>query len=105
MRGALPERDLLQPPTCPLQRLRHAAGRRRAGWRGSGSNWRVAGRGPSCEASRVTLEDLTPGARVLGVLPDQPVTVVAAEWHGTQALTLTFRDETGRVDHQLLYRG
>jgi SNF2 family DNA or RNA helicase len=53
----------------------------------------------------VTLEDLTPGARVLGVLPDQPVTVVAAEWHGTQALTLTFRDETGRVDHQLLYRG
>ena len=52
----------------------------------------------------MTLEDLTPGARVLGVLPDQPVTVVAAEWHGTQALTLTYRDETGRVDHQLLYR-
>jgi len=35
----------------------------------------------------MTLEELTPGARVLGVLPDQPVTVVAAEWHGTQALT------------------
>jgi SNF2 family DNA or RNA helicase len=52
----------------------------------------------------MTLEELTPGARVLGVLPDQPVTVVAAEWHGTQALTLTYRDETGRVDHQLLYR-
>jgi SNF2 family DNA or RNA helicase len=53
----------------------------------------------------MTLEDLTPGARVLGVLPDQPVTVVAAEWHGTQALTLTYTDESGRVDHQLLYRG
>jgi SNF2 family DNA or RNA helicase len=53
----------------------------------------------------MTLEELTPGARVLGVLPNQPVTVVAVEWHGTQALTLTYRDETGRVDHQLLYRG
>src|SRR3954452_22143765 len=53
----------------------------------------------------MSLEDLTPGARVLGVLPDQPVTVVQAEWHGTQALTLTYRDESGHVDHQLLYRG
>lgn len=52
----------------------------------------------------MALEDLTPGVRVLGVLPDQPVTVVAAEWHGTQAMTLTYRDESGRVDHQLLYR-
>src|SRR5437763_3857417 len=51
------------------------------------------------------LEDLIPGARVLGVLPDQPVTVVQVEWHGSQALTLTYRDDGGRVDHQLLYRG
>src|SRR2546422_7828589 len=50
------------------------------------------------------LEDLTPGARVRGVLPDRPVTVVQVEWHGTQALTLTYRDDAGRVDHQLLYR-
>ncbi|GIU94951.1 MAG: RNA helicase [Gaiellaceae bacterium] len=51
-----------------------------------------------------TLEDLTPGARVAGVLPDRAVTVVATEWHGTQALTLTYRDDEGRVDHELLYR-
>jgi SNF2 family DNA or RNA helicase len=51
-----------------------------------------------------TLEDLTPGARVRGVLPDRPVTVVQAEWHGTQALTLTYRDDGGRIDHELLYR-
>src|SRR3954453_9008208 len=50
------------------------------------------------------LEDMTPGARVLGVLPDRAVTVVQAEWHGTQALTLTYRDDGGRVDHELLYR-
>ncbi len=52
----------------------------------------------------VRLEDLAPGTRVGGVLPDRAVTVVQAEWHGTQALTLTYRDDAGRVDHQLLYR-
>jgi SNF2 family DNA or RNA helicase len=52
----------------------------------------------------VRLEGLTPGARVRGVLPDRAVTVVQVEWHGTQALTLTYRDDTGRVDHELLYR-
>jgi superfamily II DNA or RNA helicase len=50
------------------------------------------------------LEDMTPGTRVRGVLPDRAVTVVQAEWHGTQALTLTYRDDAGRVDHELLYR-
>jgi len=50
------------------------------------------------------LEEMTPGARVRGVLPDRPVNVVQAEWHGTQALTLTYRDDAGRVDHELLYR-
>jgi hypothetical protein len=44
----------------------------------------------------VTLEELTPGARVLGVLPNQPVTVVAVEWHGTQALTLTLKGRSYR---------
>ena len=42
------------------------------------------------------LEDLTPGARVRGVLPDRAVTVVQVEWHGTQALTLTYRDDDGQ---------
>jgi len=52
----------------------------------------------------VRLEDLTPGARIHGVLPDRAVTVVQVEWHGTQALTLTYRDDAGKVDHELLYR-
>jgi SNF2 family DNA or RNA helicase len=52
----------------------------------------------------VRLEDLTPGARIRGVLPDRAVTVVQVEWHGTQALTLTHRDDAGKVDHELLYR-
>ena len=36
------------------------------------------------------LEDLTPGARVTGVVAGQAVTVVAVQWHGTAALTLTY---------------
>jgi SNF2 family DNA or RNA helicase len=56
------------------------------------------------DSRAVTLEDLTPGSRVAGVLPDRAVTVVATEWHGTQALTLTYRDDQGKVDHELLYR-
>lgn len=47
------------------------------------------------------LEDLSPNARIRGVLPDRPVTVVQTEWHGTQALTLTYRDDTGKLDHEL----
>jgi SNF2 family DNA or RNA helicase len=51
------------------------------------------------------LEDLTPGARVRGIIPSQTVTVVQVEWHGSQAMTLTYRDDNGRVDQQLIYRG
>ena len=50
------------------------------------------------------LEELTPGARITGVLPEQPVAVVAAEWHGSNAITLTYRTDAGRTDAQLLYR-
>jgi SNF2 family DNA or RNA helicase len=50
------------------------------------------------------LEDLTPGARVTGIVPGTAVTVVQVEWHGTSALTLTHREDNGRVDHEILYR-
>ena len=50
------------------------------------------------------LEDLTPGARVRGVLTDRPIEVVQAAWHGTEAITLTYRDDEGRVGDQLIYR-
>ena len=51
-----------------------------------------------------TLESLTPGATVQGLLPDRSVSVVQAEWHGAGALTLTYRDEAGRVGQELVYR-
>jgi SNF2 family DNA or RNA helicase len=58
----------------------------------------------AAEEAAARLEDLAPGARVKGVLPDRAVTVVQVEWHGTQAMTLTYREDTGKVDHELLYR-
>lgn len=50
------------------------------------------------------LEELTPGTEVRGVVPDQLVTVVAASWHGKNALTLTFRTAAGQPNDRLLYR-
>ena len=50
------------------------------------------------------LDDLTPGARIGGVVAGQAVSVVAVQWHGTAALTLTYRDDSGRTGEQLLYR-
>lgn len=42
------------------------------------------------------LEDLKENASVRGILPDAPVTVVKVQWHGSEALTLTYRDLAGR---------
>ena len=51
------------------------------------------------------LEDLKPDAAVRGVLPDAAVTVVAVDWHGSEALTLTYRTPEGRRAEELLFRG
>ncbi|RMG55229.1 MAG: DEAD/DEAH box helicase, partial [Acidobacteria bacterium] len=50
------------------------------------------------------LEDLKPGVVMRGILPDALVTVVSVEWYGSDALELTYKDPTGRVDNVLLYR-
>src|SRR5438477_1536276 len=51
-----------------------------------------------------TLEDLQPNASVRGILPDQLVTVTSVQWFGSEALELTYKDSTGRLGNQLLYR-
>lgn len=51
------------------------------------------------------LEDLTKGALARGVLADRAVKVVDVDWHGSNAITLTFTDEsTGRPGQEILYR-
>ncbi len=49
------------------------------------------------------LEDLRRGASVTG-LTAGAATVVSVEWHGSDALTLVFRDGDGRLDERVLYR-
>lgn len=51
-----------------------------------------------------TLEELTPGAVVRGVVPGESVTVVATRWAGSRSVVLTFRTDAGRVDEQVVYR-
>jgi len=44
------------------------------------------------------LEDLTPNASVRGLVPDAAVTVVQVQWYGSEALELTYKDASGRVE-------
>ncbi|MCK4415231.1 MAG: DUF3883 domain-containing protein [Candidatus Eisenbacteria sp.] len=50
------------------------------------------------------LEDLQPNTTVRGILPDALVTVVNVQWFGSQALELTYKDASGRLANELLYR-
>src|SRR5437016_4312137 len=50
------------------------------------------------------LEEITPGAAIKGILPDSLVTAVNIQWFGSEAMELTYKDATGRVANQLLYR-
>src|SRR5512139_845835 len=50
------------------------------------------------------LEDLKPNAALRGILPDALVTVVGAQWFGSEALELTYKTATGKVANELLYR-
>jgi hypothetical protein len=51
-----------------------------------------------------SLETLQPNASVRGILLDCLVTVVSVQWFGSEALELTYKDPTGRVANELLYR-
>ena len=50
------------------------------------------------------LEDLKPNASVRGILPTALVTVVNVHWHGSAAVELTYKDPSGKVANELLYR-
>jgi SNF2 family DNA or RNA helicase len=50
------------------------------------------------------LEDLQPNASLRGILPDALVTVVSVQWIGSDAVDLTYKDATGKLGGELLYR-
>jgi SNF2 family DNA or RNA helicase len=51
-----------------------------------------------------TLEKITPGSFVRGILPECLVTVVSVRWFGSEALELTYKDPVGELGNQLVYR-
>src|SRR6202140_1240300 len=50
------------------------------------------------------LDDLQTNTIVRGILPDALVTVVSAQWFGSEALELTYKAPDGKVANELLYR-
>ena len=52
----------------------------------------------------VRLEDVTVGASIAGIAGSVPVNIVATKWHGTNAMTVTFKNANGTVEEQILYR-
>ncbi len=50
------------------------------------------------------LEDLAKGARVGGIAPIGVVTVIDVEWVGADAVNLTYEDDSGNVQREIVYR-
>jgi superfamily II DNA or RNA helicase len=50
------------------------------------------------------LEQLLPNTVVRGIVPAGNVTVVNVQWHGSDAMELTYKTATGNLSNELLYR-
>lgn len=50
------------------------------------------------------LEKLQRGALVKGILPEEDVTIIDVNWHGSDVVEVTYKNSTGRPDIVLLYR-
>jgi superfamily II DNA or RNA helicase len=50
------------------------------------------------------LEELKPGLRIEGLIPAELVTVVYAQWHGSDALELTYKTTSGGLGQQVVFR-
>jgi hypothetical protein len=82
------------------KRYGHKVAKHLTGWRGP----RALGAGTGMAEDMARLEDLTPGTRVRGIVSDASVEVVATAWHGTRALTLTYRTDGGQTGERIVYR-
>lgn len=50
------------------------------------------------------LEDITVGSTVKGIAGNESVSIVAAQWYGSNVLEITYKDTRGVLGTQLLYR-
>jgi SNF2 family DNA or RNA helicase len=52
----------------------------------------------------LNLEQIQPESVIKGLLSQSLITVVSVEWHGSDALTVVYRDSDGRIADEVLYR-
>lgn len=50
------------------------------------------------------LENVTVGSTVKGIIGNEPVSIVAVQWYGSNVLEITYKDSRGVPGTQLLYR-
>ena len=50
------------------------------------------------------LEELKPGLRIEGLIPAEVITVIYAQWHGSDALELTYKTTAGSLGQQVVFR-
>jgi SNF2 family DNA or RNA helicase len=50
------------------------------------------------------LEEITRGASIQGILPEGLVTILDVKWLGTVAVEVTYKDSSGRLGNELIYR-
>lgn len=50
------------------------------------------------------LENITKGSYLNGVIPNQIVEVIDAVWHGSDVIEITFKDNLGNPNNEILYR-
>ena len=59
---------------------------------------------PPDRRGTLKLEDIRPECILRGIRADDDATVVGVKWHGSDALTLTYRTTAGGVAEELLFR-
>ena len=59
---------------------------------------------PLRDKAMLKLEDIQLACAVKGIVPDMLVTVVSIQWHGSEAIELTYKTSTGKVANELIYR-
>ena len=50
------------------------------------------------------LEDITVGSTVTGIVADSSVTIVAVQWYGTNVIEITYKNSSGALGAQMIYR-
>ncbi|MFD1827586.1 MULTISPECIES: helicase-related protein [Mumia] len=52
----------------------------------------------------MTLEEVIAGVRIAGLVPGEAVLVLAAQWHGGDALEVTYKSVSGALSQRVLFR-